>query len=164
MRWIITISCALTIACLLAVAFMGASTAPNPLAFWAVMSLLIVLLLCGIVTQWAQPSAAKLAWRGVGAIIFVAYFAYVVVEILSPTPNQQPGPGSATLSNAIKGFCLFGIPSLLLMIKGPPRRLLYPSWRAEELQKLDADERTAEGLDAGGLAKFRQDAFKRPDR
>ncbi len=85
------------------------------------VELLAVLALLGLF----HPSRFWWAWRGVGAIIFLGYAAYVIVMILEgkfiAARRAEPA-----VSNAVIGLFVFGLPGLWFALSGR----LTPYWRS----------------------------------
>ena len=65
---------------------------------------------------------ARIFFRPVAAMIFLGYAAYVVTEFLKWRSGAKFGFGEpqsrATLQNAIRGFAVFGLPSLIYLLTG----------------------------------------------
>ena len=77
------------------------------------LCLLVFLGLMSPITRWWT-------WRGVGAIIFLAYVAYVIAmfregggEVTVGSRRSQP-----SVLNALLGFVAFGVPGLMYAVLG----------------------------------------------
>jgi hypothetical protein len=69
---------------------------------------------------WLPANFGRWAFRGVAAIVFLAYGAYLVVELLF---SNQPfrlfdNPGNASPRNAIIGFFVIGMPCMWYALFG----------------------------------------------
>lgn len=83
---------------------------PGPLALLIAIELLAILMLLGL---W-DGYRFWWAWRGVGALVFLGYLAYVVSMLIEEwgafkVPKHR---GESAFVNALVGFVVFGLPGL----------------------------------------------------
>lgn len=102
----------------------------------AAISILVGLEVTGILMLIGlyDPYRFYWAWRGVGAMVFVAYVCYIAGMLIERKWQVPRGRGEANLFNAIAGLVAFGLPGLWWALFGRFPRVF------ESLDQRHADE------------------------
>jgi hypothetical protein len=85
------------------------------------------------------------AIRVIGAVVFLSYCGYLVLEIRKGLWRPYEGEGSEHWVNALRGLFVYGLPGLYVTVRG-----FYPPWGygtagfrgSEEVQTDESDQRT----------------------
>jgi hypothetical protein len=99
------------------------SSSARPYIDWICAAFCVVIALACFSTVARRPSV-----RVVGAVVFLLYCGYLVLEVRKGLWRPYRGQGSEHWINAVRGLFVYGLPGLYVALRG-----LYPPWglRAE---------------------------------
>jgi hypothetical protein len=96
----------------------SSGNSPRPVIGWMLAAFCIL-----IAIACFSGAARGPAIRVIGAVVFVLYCGYLVLEIRKGLWRPYGGRGSEHWVNALWGLFVYGLPSLYVAIRG-----FYPPW------------------------------------
>lgn len=102
---------------------------------WIVMASVELLAVC-VLLGFYDAYRFWWCWRGVGGIVFLGYFAYLISMAISGQWFGDGRPSSATAFNALIGLMVFGYPGFMYALFG------RFTWHRQPESEDDSDERS----------------------